>query len=104
MTEPHVLYADVVPYEVPSSLDALRGPSRGVLTLPLHVWWGPSPTFDLGGRADVLTAYRAVVREGRAVDQEALLDRGLLLDVWPELRLPVRCRSTWEGAFPELRA
>ena len=104
MTEPHVLYADVVPYEVPSSLAALRGPSTGSLSLPLHVWWGPSPTFDLGSRSDVLTAYRAIVREGRTVDQQALLDRALLVDVWIDLRLPVRCRSVWERAFPELRA
>lgn len=50
----------------------------------------------------VLTAYRAVVREGRASDQEELLDRRLLVDVWAELRLPVRCRSAWERVFPEL--
>lgn len=104
MTEVRVLYSDVVPYEVPSSLAALRGPSTGVLSLPLHVWWGSSPTFDLDDRTDVLMAYRAVVREGRATDQEALLDRQLLLDVWPDLRLPARCRSTWENDFPELRA
>lgn len=103
MTQPHVLYADVVPYDVPSSMDALRGPSDGVLTLPVHVWWGPSPAFDLSSRADVLTAYRAVVREGRGIDQEAMLDRGLLLAVWSELRLPVRCRTVWEMSFSELR-
>lgn len=103
MTQPRVRYADVVPYEVPSSLDALQGPASGVVTLPLHVWWGPSPTFNLDHRNDVLAAYRTIVREGRAIDQEALLNRELLMQVWSELRLPARCRSTWETAFPELR-
>lgn len=102
MTDPHVLYADLVPYDVPSSLDALHGPSTGVLTLPLHLWWTPSPTFDLTDRGDVLTAYRAVVREGRSSDQEALLNKAVLVEVWRDLRLPARCRSTWEQAFPEL--
>lgn len=51
----------------------------------------------------MLTAYRVIVREGRAVDHEALLDGALLLDVWDELRLPARCRSVWERTFPELR-
>jgi hypothetical protein len=104
MTEQHVLFQDVVPYDIPSSLDALRGPATGRLTLPLHIWWAPAPTFDLADRSDLLVAYRAVVREGRAEDQEALLNRGLLLTVWPELRLPVRCREAWENAFPELAA
>ena len=103
MTEPHVLFSDVVPYEVPSSLYALQGPSGGIVTLPLHVWCGPAPTFDLNHRADLLVAYRVVVREGRAIDQETLLDRDLLLNVWSELRLPVRCRASWEDAFSELR-
>ena len=102
MTDPHVLYADVVPYDVPSSLDALRGPSSGVLALPLHLWWAPSPAFDLADRGDVLAAYRAVVREGRSADQEALLNKALLTEVWRDLRLPARCRSSWEQAFPEL--
>ena len=56
MTEPHVLFSDVVPYEVPSSLYALQGPSGGIVTLPLHVWCGPAPTFDLNRRADLLVA------------------------------------------------
>ena len=44
------------------------------------------------GRA--VTAYRAVVREGRALDQETLLNGGLLLDVWRELRAAGRRGST----------
>lgn len=102
MTQPRVLFADIVPYEVPRSLDALRGPAEGVLTLPLHLWWGPNSSFDLADRSELLTAYRAIVRDGRRVDQEELLDAGLLTEVWSHLRLPTRCRRTWEEAFPVL--
>ena len=43
-------------------------------------------------------------REGRKDGsiREELLNATLLGAVWPELRLPVRCRTTWEAAFPEL--
>ena len=104
MTQNHVLFSDVVPYDVPSSLESLRGPAKGTVTLPLHLWWAPGPAFDLTDRSDLLTAYRAIVRDGRTVDQEELLNARLLVAVWPELRLPVRCRKAWEDAFPELVA
>ena len=46
MTE-RVLYQDVIPYEMPSSLAALHGPTEGSITLPLTVYWGPDATADL---------------------------------------------------------
>lgn len=98
-----VLYRDVVPYSVPSSLDALRGPSAGVLELPITVHWGPRKSFDLERPGLLRAAYRAVVREGTVADQEALLNAELLRRVWPELVLPDRCRELWESAFPELK-
>lgn len=104
MTEAHVLFQDIVPYELPSSLEALRGQATGVLKLPLQVWWGPAPAFELDDPAELRAAYRAIVREGRAQDQEALLNRRLLVHVWHNLRLPVRCRQAWEAAFPNLLA
>lgn len=104
MTQPHVLFQDIVPYDIPSSLQALTGPASGVLTLPLHIWWGSEPIFDLANHSDLLVAYRSIVREGRTVDQEQLLNPRLLVAVWPELRLPLRCRQSWEEAFPELTA
>lgn len=102
MTEKRVLYADIVPYEVPNSLASLCGPAGGPLRLPLHLWWAPGPTFDLTNRLELLVAYRAIVRDGRTRDQEELLNAALLVVVWPALRLPVRCRWAWEDAFSEL--
>lgn len=99
-----VLYKDIVPYEVPSSLDALSGPSTGVLELPITVHWGPKHTFDLENSDERAFAYQQIVREGTSADQESLLDAGTLRRVWPELMLPMRCQAMWESSFPELAA
>ncbi len=99
-----VLYKDIVPYDTPTSLDALRGPDTGVLDLPITVYWGPRQRFDLQDPADVETAYQALVREGTTAHQEALLNEELLRRLWPELMLPGRCRRTWEDRFPDLVA
>lgn len=104
MTPGRMLYSDIVPYDVPTSLESMRGPAHGSLTLPMHLWWAPGPTFDLADRAELLAVYRAIVRDARTSDQEALLNSALLVAVWPELRLPVRCRQTWVETFPELAA
>ncbi len=97
-----VLYRDVVPYDVPSSLDALRGPADGLLELPVTVHWGPRRVFDLDRPGLRRAAYRAIVREGTTADQEALLNADLLRQAWAELILPERCRALWETTFPEL--
>ena len=99
-----VLFKDIVPYDTPTSLEALRGPATGTLDLPVTVYWGPAQSFDLGKPADLETAYQALVREGSTGDQEALLNEGLLRRVWPELMLPERCRHIWEERFPGLAA
>lgn len=97
-----VLIQDVVPYELPSSLDELRGPGSGVLKIPQSVHWGPDSGADLSTRDGVQKAYGSLIREGSAAQQEQLLNRGVLLRAWSELRLPQRCRALWEAQFPEL--
>jgi hypothetical protein len=52
----------------------------------------------------VKKAYESVVREGSARQQEELLNADLLRRVWPQLRLPRRCRDLWQTRFPELTA
>ena len=98
-----VFYRDIKPYDAPLSLDELRGPRSGLMTLPIDVYWGPTPVVNLDsvGGANVM-AYQAVLSEGRVVDQVALLNRELLIELWPQLRLPARARSLWEARFPEL--
>lgn len=99
-----VLYQDVIPYEMPSSLAALHGPAEGVISLPLTVYWGPDAIADLSTPDGVEKVYENVIREGTSDLQEALLNAGLLCRVWPQLRLPKRCRDSWETRFPELAA
>lgn len=99
-----VLYRDVIPYDTPSSLDALAGPCEGVLILPVTAYWGPDATADLSTADGVEKAYENLVREGTSRQQEELLNADLLRRVWPLLRLPKRCRDLWQTRFPELAA
>lgn len=97
-----VFYRDIKPYDAPTRLDELQGPRSGQLELPLNVYWGPAYTFDLANESDMVEVYEATLREGRAVDQMELLNRDVLVAIWPELVLPVRVRDLWEQRFPEL--
>jgi hypothetical protein len=99
-----VFYRDIKPYDAPDQLEQLQGPRNGPLDVPINVYWGPRHTFDLDNESDVIQTYQAALREGRVIDQEKLLNHALLVEIWPELMLPVRVRELWEGRFPELSA
>lgn len=101
---PRVLFQDVKPFDVVGSLDDLHGPGDGPLVLPLDVYWGPDPLVDLASTSGAVKAYQAVLREGDVRAQESMLDRRLLVRVWPDLLLPARIRAAWEARFPELVA
>lgn len=104
-TEDRVFFRDVKPYEAPASLDELGGPASGVVDLPHSVLWAPGGgSIDLDQPGGVGLAYRAVLAEGTVADQVRILNRSLLLRVWPDLLLPSRVRELWEGRFPELAA
>ena len=95
-----VRFRDVKPYDAPASLDDLRGPRDGELVLPHHIHWGPRRDVNLSRKGDVLTAYQATISEGMVADQASILNRSLLLELWPELILSNRVRS-W-AALAEL--
>ena len=99
-----VLFQDVVPYDGPSSLSDLAGPSAGTLVLPHSIHWGPDRAVDLDSYSGRSKAYRAIMREGSRAQQEALLNADVLRELWNDLRLPARCRAAWEARFPELAA
>lgn len=101
-TDVRVRFHEVKPYDAPAFLSELRGPRRGRLALPSWVYWGPNPTIDLASESDVIKAYQATIQEGRITDQVQILNRELLVEVWPELRMPPRVRQLWEGRFPDL--
>jgi hypothetical protein len=97
-----LVYANTIEYDVPDSLDALSGPSAGVVDLPRTLYWGPEQTVDLGDPVDVQRMYQAVVRTGTKEEQTRWLNRQLLIAAWPELVLPIRSAALWEQKFPEL--
>jgi hypothetical protein len=99
-----VRFHDVKPYDAPASLDDLRGPGDGELMLPPHVHWGPRREVNLSREGDVLNAHQATISEGIMADQVTILNRALLLELWPALMLSARVRSLWESRFPELAA
>jgi hypothetical protein len=89
-----------------TDLADLRGPVDGTVTLPLWLHWsGPSPVFDLGAPSMRRWLYEIVLREaGGPEDPTRLLDREMLITLWPELYLPKGVRQAWEEHRPVLRA
>jgi hypothetical protein len=98
------VYADHIPYDTPDSLEDLRGPTSGVVTVGPHIDTSLNPTYRISDIRRARELYSATVRDGSASDHVRILDRGLLLRLWPELNLPSRCRAIWEHRFPELAA
>ncbi|MFD2793428.1 hypothetical protein ACFS27_07685 [Promicromonospora vindobonensis] len=98
------VYADHIPYVTPDSLDDLRGPTSGVVTVGPHIDTSMNPVYEVSNPRRARELYSATVRDGSVVDQVRILDRRLLLWLWPQLGLPTRCRAIWEQKFPELAA
>jgi len=96
------VYADHIPYVTPDSLSDLRGPTAGVVTVGPHIDTSLDPSYDVSNLQRARELYSATVRDGFVSDHVRILDRGLLLRLWPQLNLPVRCRAIWEQRFPEL--
>jgi hypothetical protein len=93
------------PTFVPDSLEDLRGPVRGLVTLPLSLDWTPCNTYDLASEARVRRLYETVLSEALSEeDVTTHVDRDTLLRLWRTLRIPRRVRSAWETAYPELAA
>jgi hypothetical protein len=65
--------------------------------LPLHVNWSqPDREFDLADRRERARVYEIVLREGTADDIGQYVDGALLVDLWPDLVLPVALRREWQ--------
>ncbi|WP_329282431.1 hypothetical protein [Streptomyces sp. NBC_01451] len=98
------LYREKFRGRLPESLDELRGPTDGVVELPLHVAWSGMTAYDMGNPRQRMGLYRTVLHEGLHDDLPRFLNRDLLLQMWPVLRTLVgrTVRTVWEDAFPEL--
>lgn len=76
----------------------------GMVELPLHLEWSRSGRIaDLADRRQRAVVYEAVLREGRPVDIESIVDGALLVDLWDELVLPRRLRAAWQPVVDATR-
>jgi hypothetical protein len=93
------------PVLVAASLADLRGPTSGVVELPLRLYWSaPDRTFSLDDPAERRKVYQIVVREARRPDDLAVfLDGDTLIALWPGIFLPKPVRRAWEDEHPALR-
>ncbi|MDO5617950.1 transcriptional regulator [Kocuria sp.] len=105
MAQRRTYFGDVKPYAVPGSLAALQGPSSGIITLPLWVYWAPGErSFDVGTHIGAKQVYTAVLSEGALDEVCKMVNLQRLVQVWPTLVLPRRAQTLWEQRFPELKA
>ncbi|MGH3701362.1 MAG: hypothetical protein ACRDQY_18225 [Pseudonocardiaceae bacterium] len=94
--------------ELPRSLGELRGPTSGVIRLPLRLYWsGLDPRaveWWLDKPADCQWLYEVVLREGTVDDVRELVDGVTLLRVWDKLYLPPHVRHAWQPLIDSARA
>lgn len=100
------LYREKFIQRLPTSLEELRGPTKGVVQLPLHMAWSGLSAYDLGKPRQRMGLYRTVLHEGLREDLPRYLNQDLLLQMWPILRTLTgrTVRTVWEDAFPQLAA
>ena len=86
------------------SLDELTGPSSGLVDLPVRLSWAPGDgSFNLDDDGERTTVYQCVIGEGSVEDQCRYLNRDILTDMWPTLRLDLAITAAWENRFTALR-
>lgn len=90
---------------VVTELVSLRGPDHGTVELPLRLFWSSGDrSFDLDTLSTRCWLYQTVLREAaRPADLTEYLNHGVLVSVWPDLRLPAGVRRAWEEMHPVLR-
>jgi transcriptional regulator with XRE-family HTH domain len=83
---------------VPDRLpDLAASQALRTIHLPIHLdWSSPSREVRLADRRQRLQAYEVVLREGRPVDIESIVDGSLLVDGWADMFLPQAVRSAWQ--------
>src|SRR3954447_12559779 len=92
------------PVLVAGTLEELAGPTRGLVELPLRLWWNPHRAFDLGQPTMLAWMYENVLREAIRVDElRTYIDGPTLVRLWPQLNLPRAVRAAWEARHPRLR-
>jgi transcriptional regulator with XRE-family HTH domain len=73
-------------------------------SLPLRLnWWQAGREFDLSDRQQRARVYEIVLREGTTEDISSYIDGALLVDLWPELILPVQVTHEWQPLIDAVR-
>lgn len=95
------------PALVAPDLNALHGPTSGVVELPHRMVWLPpqSRRFDLDDPFDLRHMYAIVLREAvQVAELNTWLDAETLFRLWPEpdLVLPRGVRNAWQRRYPRL--
>ena len=89
---------------VPDSLVDLKGPSSGVVELPITLFWSrPDRRFNLDDRYQAIDMYLTVLDRGSVAELATYLNRKLLVELWPDLHLTRAKRLPWQARFAELR-
>lgn len=82
---------------LPSQIDELRGPVRGVITLPRHLSWPGMRECDVTDEQSRRSVYGMLLAQGKRNDIVRLVNAALLRQDWPlikpslERRLGRRC-------------
>ncbi|RIV41582.1 hypothetical protein [Micromonospora radicis] len=93
------------PAVVARTLTELRGPTRGVVELPVRLMWSSDRAFDLADPDQLLWMYENVLRETTNPDDLRQLVNGRTLRrVWRRLNLPRGVRGAWESRHRGLRS
>lgn len=88
---------------VTGTLAELRGPSHGLVELPLRLWWNPQRTFDLDQSDALAWMYENVLREAvHVAELRTYLHGPTLVRVWKQLNLPRGVRAAWEARHRRL--
>lgn len=88
-------FEQTIPYDTPSRSTNSKDQQQDRPGAP-HINTSPNPVYDLAEPSQQWSLYSAVVRDGLPSEQTAILNRGMLCALWPDLNLPARCRAIWE--------
>ena len=87
---------------VADSLDDLIGPSTGTVERSPHIEWSTRREVNLDDPMEIASWYASILMEAISDDDLTLMNREVLVRIWPELFLPARVRWTWKSRFQEL--
>jgi hypothetical protein len=90
---------------LPSRIEELRGPVKGVIVLPRHLSWPGMRECDVSDDSSRRSMYGILLTQGRRNEVARFLNARLLVQDWPLIRasLDPKLRRWCERRFP-LRA